>query len=209
MGELYLHYPISLHDRNKFALLNREVRCCRSFFLFLVSWGGWDWFHLVCPSLFGLLYHPRMTDKYGAFGVMRIGRGNWSTRRKLTPVSLCPSSLFKYGSQNRYTCPLRRPISVSSRFLFKQFYSQHFGMICSVQINSRIYILTVHVWPHELQNFKSNVGHNWMQLVYAEAETINWDLSGKRLYKVYGKKNCPISGLSSSFTLGFKHDFSL
>jgi hypothetical protein len=29
-------------------------------------------------------------DEYGVVGGMRIGRGNWSTRRKLVPMPLCP-----------------------------------------------------------------------------------------------------------------------
>jgi hypothetical protein len=49
---------------------------------------GWDWVHLVRRPLFGLMYQPRMMDKYGAFGGMRIGRGNRSTRRKPATVPL-------------------------------------------------------------------------------------------------------------------------
>jgi hypothetical protein len=41
--------------------------------------------------IFGLLYQPRVTaDERGAVGGMRIGSGNRSTRRKATPVPLCP-----------------------------------------------------------------------------------------------------------------------
>jgi hypothetical protein len=58
-------------------------------FLFLVARMGWDWVHLVRRPLTGLLYQPRMIDdECGAVGGMRIGRGNRSTRRKLTPVPL-------------------------------------------------------------------------------------------------------------------------
>jgi hypothetical protein len=46
---------------------------------------GWDWVHLVRRSLIGLSYQPRMIDDYEAFGVMRIGRGNRSTRKKTCP----------------------------------------------------------------------------------------------------------------------------
>jgi hypothetical protein len=49
---------------------------------------GWDWVHLVRWPLIGLLYQPRMIDEYGAFGGMRIGRGNRSTWRKPAPVPL-------------------------------------------------------------------------------------------------------------------------
>jgi hypothetical protein len=42
----------------------------------------------------GLLYQPRMIDDdYGAFGGMRIGRGNRSARRKPAPVPLCPPQI--------------------------------------------------------------------------------------------------------------------
>jgi hypothetical protein len=53
---------------------------------------GWDWVHLVLRPLFGPLYQPQMIDydDCGAICGMRIGRGNWSTRRKATPVLLCP-----------------------------------------------------------------------------------------------------------------------
>jgi hypothetical protein len=47
---------------------------------------GWDWVHLVRRPLIGLLYQPRMTDEYGAFGGMRTSRGSRSTHRKLAIV---------------------------------------------------------------------------------------------------------------------------
>jgi hypothetical protein len=51
--------------------------------LFLVEW------ELVLRPLFGLLYHPQMTDDdCGAVGRMRIGRGNLSTRRKPARATL-------------------------------------------------------------------------------------------------------------------------
>jgi hypothetical protein len=41
-----------------------------------------------------LLYQPQMIDdECGVVGGMRIGRGNRSTRRKLTPVPLCPPQI--------------------------------------------------------------------------------------------------------------------
>jgi hypothetical protein len=43
--------------------------------------------------LTGLLYQPQMTDEYGAFGAMRNGKGDWSTRRKHAPVPLCPPQI--------------------------------------------------------------------------------------------------------------------
>jgi hypothetical protein len=63
---------------------------------FLVSWGGvgWDWVHWVRRPLTGLLYQPRtIDDECGAVGGMRIGRGNWSIRRKPVPVPFCPPNI--------------------------------------------------------------------------------------------------------------------
>jgi hypothetical protein len=37
----------------------------------------------------GLLYQPRIRNKFGVFGAMRIGRGNRSTLKKRAPVPLC------------------------------------------------------------------------------------------------------------------------
>jgi hypothetical protein len=55
---------------------------------------GWDWVHLVRRPLIGLFYQPRMIDdECGAVGVMRIGRGNRSTRRNAAPVPLCPPQI--------------------------------------------------------------------------------------------------------------------
>jgi hypothetical protein len=53
--------------------------------IFLISWGG------VRQSTWyvDLLYQPRMTDEYGAFGGMRIGRGKRNTQGKPAPVPLC------------------------------------------------------------------------------------------------------------------------
>jgi hypothetical protein len=66
----------------------RLLFVCDCSFL-IVSSVGWDWVHLVHRPLTGLLYQPRMIDdECGAVGGMRIGRGNWSTRRKPAPVSL-------------------------------------------------------------------------------------------------------------------------
>jgi hypothetical protein len=53
-------------------------------YLWLIHGGRVKWAQLVCWPLLGLLYQPWMIDKYdGAVSGMRIGRGNWSTWRKL------------------------------------------------------------------------------------------------------------------------------
>jgi hypothetical protein len=43
----------------------------------------------------GLLYKPQVIDEgdCGAIGGIKIGRGNWSTRRKPAPAPLCPSRI--------------------------------------------------------------------------------------------------------------------
>jgi hypothetical protein len=46
-------------------------------------------------STTGLLYQTQMIDDgdRGAIGGIKIGRGNRSTRRKPTPMSLCPRQI--------------------------------------------------------------------------------------------------------------------
>jgi hypothetical protein len=48
---------------------------------------------VVRQSLIGLLYQPRMIDEYGAFGGMRIARGNGSIRIKPAPMPLRPPQI--------------------------------------------------------------------------------------------------------------------
>jgi hypothetical protein len=63
-------------------------------YLFFFLGVGWEWVHLVRRPIFGLLYQPRIIDdECGVVGGMKIGRGNRSTRRKPTPVSLCPPQI--------------------------------------------------------------------------------------------------------------------
>jgi hypothetical protein len=64
--------------------LGRDIDYPDRVFL-LISWDG---VRLSRP-LIGLLCQLRMIDKYGAFGGMRIGRGNRSNRTKPAPVPLC------------------------------------------------------------------------------------------------------------------------
>jgi hypothetical protein len=57
-------------------------------YFFLFCGVGWDWVPWVSQPLMGLLYQPWMTDEYGAFGGMSIGRGNRRTWRKPAPLPL-------------------------------------------------------------------------------------------------------------------------
>jgi hypothetical protein len=63
-------------------------------YLFSFLMWRWDWVHLVRRPLIGPLYQPRMiVNECGAFGWMRIGKRNGSTRRKPVPVPLCPPQI--------------------------------------------------------------------------------------------------------------------
>jgi hypothetical protein len=63
-------------------------------FFFVVSLGGVRLSPLGTSATVGLLYQPRMIDDdYAANGGMRLGRGNWSTRRKPAPVPLYPPQI--------------------------------------------------------------------------------------------------------------------
>jgi hypothetical protein len=63
----------------------------------------WDWVHVVLRPMFGLLYQSQMidVDDCGIIGGLRIGRGNRSTRRKPTPVPLCPPKIPHDLTQSR------------------------------------------------------------------------------------------------------------
>jgi hypothetical protein len=64
-----------------------------SFFFFFLG-VEWDWVHLVCRPLIGLLHQPRtIGDECEAVDRMRIGRGNQSIRRKPAPVQLRPPQI--------------------------------------------------------------------------------------------------------------------
>jgi hypothetical protein len=85
---------VNLHllYKTKYFLRKCDYWCVKS--LFLYSWGvvGWDWVQLVRPPL------VVRCSSYGwwmcgTFGLMRIGRGNRSTRRKPVPVLLFPQKL--------------------------------------------------------------------------------------------------------------------
>jgi hypothetical protein len=80
-------YPAKLRQIPRF---NDCVKAIPLLFYFLVV--VCDLVHFVRRSLIGLLYQSWMIDddECGAVGGMRIGRGNRSTRRKPTPVTLYP-----------------------------------------------------------------------------------------------------------------------
>jgi hypothetical protein len=86
-----------------------------AFHIFLNFLGvGWDWWvQLVGRTLIGLSYQPRMIDKYGEFGGMRMGRGNRSTHRNPTPDKLCPPQIPHDVTWDR----TRAPAAVGSQRL--------------------------------------------------------------------------------------------
>jgi hypothetical protein len=84
----------------------------------------WDWVHLVRRPLFDLLYQPRMIDddECEAVGGMRICRGNWSTRRKPAPLTLCPPHI-PYDRTRTAAVGSRRLIA----WAMVRHYFRHFG----------------------------------------------------------------------------------
>jgi hypothetical protein len=87
------------------SFLKDQVTSAGPIIRFLSSLGvGWDWVHLVRRPLFDLLYQPQMIyddDDCGAFGGMRISRGNRSTQRNPAPVPLCPRQILHDLTWNR------------------------------------------------------------------------------------------------------------
>jgi hypothetical protein len=61
-----------------------------SSFFFQFLGVGWDRVHLVRRPLIGLLYQPWIIDEHREFGGMTIGVGNWSARKKPTPIPFYP-----------------------------------------------------------------------------------------------------------------------
>jgi hypothetical protein len=88
--EICWHFKLNLISIN--CLFNMYNYYYFIFLLFLV---GLDWVRLVLQPLFGLQYQPRMINDgdCGAIGGIKIDRGNRSTRRKPTPVPLCPPQI--------------------------------------------------------------------------------------------------------------------
>jgi hypothetical protein len=80
--------------------------------VFYFSFVGWDWIHSVRRPLICLLYQPQMIGEYGAFGGIRIGRGNQSTRRKPATVPHCPPQI-----QHDLAWDRTRAAAVGSRLL--------------------------------------------------------------------------------------------
>jgi hypothetical protein len=112
-------------------VLKVEARCSSETSFFLVSLAGvrLTVSPLGTSATVGLLYQPRMIDDddYGAVGGMSIGRGNRSTRRKPTPVPLCPPQIphdltwdrarvAAVGSQRLTAWAMARPTKTSVTF---------------------------------------------------------------------------------------------
>jgi hypothetical protein len=111
--------------RRHTSILFVSVLCICFLFFFLVSLGGVRLSPLGTSATVGLLYQPRMIDDdyYGAAGGMSIGRGNRSTRRKPTPVPLCPPQIphdltwdrtraAAVGSQRLTAWAMARPLCI-------------------------------------------------------------------------------------------------
>jgi hypothetical protein len=76
----FVHFPLYVVSKS----VELKFLCPVPFFSY-VEW-GWDWVHLVCRPLIGLLYQPRMIVECEAVGGMRIGRGNRNTTLSTTNI---------------------------------------------------------------------------------------------------------------------------
>jgi hypothetical protein len=113
-------------------------------FSFFPFWGGVELNWLLLRPPFGLLYHPWMMmddDECGAIGRM-LGRGNWSTQRKPTPVPFCPPQIphDMTQAQTQTSTMESRPLTARAmaRLVFirlpeYQNFSAYLGMCCNGQ----------------------------------------------------------------------------
>jgi hypothetical protein len=72
-----------------------------------------DWVHFVHQSRIALLYQLRMTQEYGTFGGMKIGRGNQSSMRNSVPERLYPLQITHQLRRDR----IRSNYEVSSSIM--------------------------------------------------------------------------------------------
>jgi hypothetical protein len=88
-----INYKVwSLDPENPNLGLESEPTDTQSFFLIFLM--GWDWIHLACRPLIGLLYHPQMIDdKWGSSRWNENWYGKPSTRRKSAPAQLSPPQI--------------------------------------------------------------------------------------------------------------------
>jgi hypothetical protein len=88
------YYPqwINMYRFIQYIKFPYELKVCDVLYLILVlvSWGGVVRLHSLCTSANNWPLVPASDDnEYGAFGGMRIGKENLSTRRKPSTVPLC------------------------------------------------------------------------------------------------------------------------
>jgi hypothetical protein len=122
-----------------------------------MGWG--ETVHLVRRPLTGLLYQPRMIDdECGAVDGMRIGRGNWSTRRKLAPVPLCPPQISHDSLWTR-----TRASTVGSRRLN----AWAMARPCRTITKRRIILFRETAWDHVRNKiwFPTSPSYDWNNLI--------------------------------------------
>jgi hypothetical protein len=102
--QLIIHYPIRRSIIWAVEIMLHtpadKLFTPRLSFFSLLGWSETE--STITAAITGLLYQPRkmMDDECGAIGAV-LGRGNRSTRRKPTPVPLCPPQIPDYLTRSR------------------------------------------------------------------------------------------------------------
>jgi hypothetical protein len=129
---------------------------CSSFII-----GGVGLSPLGTAATSGLLYKPQMIDEddCGAIGVMKIGRGNRSTRRKPASAPLCPPQIPH--DQTRARTPDRRGgkpatnhLSYGAAIYVCNIYSDVYSLCSSVLKETELRLLFTH---NGVKSFPSDV----------------------------------------------------
>jgi hypothetical protein len=107
---------------------NKNFTVNNVMYFLLLSLVGWD-SPLCTSATTGLLNQPQMIDDgdCGAIAGMKIGRGNWSTRRKPASVPLCPPQILHdltwartraaaVGSQRLTAWAMTRPCQLCKKY---------------------------------------------------------------------------------------------
>jgi hypothetical protein len=114
------------------------ISSSRNFLFFFVSWCGVRLSPLgTSATIYPTLPAPKYNYGCGAFGGMRIGKGNRSTRRKPAPVPLCsPQIPHDLGSN-----PARRSgMPATNRLSYGM--AQNFRCLCNNVFNLLFHFVT-------------------------------------------------------------------
>jgi hypothetical protein len=123
---VYFNILISLYNNYNFSL-------SIYFYIYKIIFRVVRLSSLGTAATTGLLYQPQMIDDGDcrAIGGMKIGRGNWSTRRKTVQAPLCPTQIphdqtrarnraAAVGRQQLTASAMARPLSVPYFTFYKK-----------------------------------------------------------------------------------------